>query len=261
MTDAPELPAQLWAQLWGEALQRHPDASVPPGPTSIEVACLAYAAGWEARGVVKDSSVVGVPPGETGQLTLGVTDLFPPGDDEIRAWADSCDCVPPETLIDEDDEDGYGFIFRPAQFYATVRAALARWGRPVPPPAEGEVGELVELVGVAAGACEHEGYHAEAQACRHAADLLQQRAGELERLRLVPVPVSERSPEAEEMTEDDEVWIEDPGHEYPLADRGDYDWDPHKWVLRPISKFDAKNGRRWIPAPALPLPSGEATNG
>ena len=45
-----------------------------------------------------------------------------------------------------------------------------------------------------------------------------------------------------------------PGREYPLADAGDYDWEPHKWILRPIGKFDAQNGLRWLPAHALPLP-------
>jgi len=72
-----------------------------------------------------------------------------------------------------------------------------------------------------------------------------------------PVPVSERLPGPGEMTEDGEVWVDDPGHDYPIADSGDYDWEPHKWIMRPISRFDAKYGRRWLPAHALPVPGQE----
>ena len=69
-----------------------------------------------------------------------------------------------------------------------------------------------------------------------------------------PIPVSERLPEKAEMTDDDEVWVEYPGGEYPLGDTGDYDWEPHKWILSPIAKFTIRENRRWLPAHALSLP-------
>ena len=74
---------------------------------------------------------------------------------------------------------------------------------------------------------------------------------------LRPVPVSERLPGPEEMTDDQEVWVLYPGQEYPLGDTGDYDWDPHKWILSPIAKSTIRENRRWLPAHALPLPEVE----
>ena len=72
-----------------------------------------------------------------------------------------------------------------------------------------------------------------------------------------PIPVCERLPEKAEMTDDDEVWVEYPGGEYPLGDTGDYDWEPHKWILSPIEKSTIRENRRWLPAHALPLPEVE----
>ena len=72
-----------------------------------------------------------------------------------------------------------------------------------------------------------------------------------------PVAVSERLPGPKDVNEDGEVWIIEEGYSYALGDTGDYDWEPHKIVLRPIGQFDEKYGRTWLPANALPTPQGE----
>ena len=70
-----------------------------------------------------------------------------------------------------------------------------------------------------------------------------------------PVPVSERLPGPEDVNEDGEVWIIEEGYSYALGnDTGDYGWAEHMIVLRSIGEFDAKNGRTWLPANALPTP-------
>ena len=113
-------------------------------------------------------------------------------------------------------------------------------------PSDGEVAELAAWLRET-GDTIQPSHLAEHQRYKRAAELL-------ERQVVVPVAVSVRLPGAEETTEDGEVWIGDPGHDYPLADTGDYDWEPHRWVLRQIGKFDAKNNLHWLPAHALPLP-------
>jgi hypothetical protein len=75
---------------------------------------------------------------------------------------------------------------------------------------------------------------------------------------IAPIPVSERLPEAGEMNDDNEVWIEEPAFDYPLSDTGDCDIEPGKWVLRRIIPLDMRNNRRWLPAHALPLPGQPA---
>jgi hypothetical protein len=69
-----------------------------------------------------------------------------------------------------------------------------------------------------------------------------------------PVPVGEGMPGPENVNDDGEVWVEEPAYDYPLADTGDYDTEPGRWVLRPLSSFDKRNNRRWLPHHALPLP-------
>jgi hypothetical protein len=69
-----------------------------------------------------------------------------------------------------------------------------------------------------------------------------------------PVPVSERPPGPEDVNDDGEVWVEEPAYDYPLADTGDYDTEPGRWVLRSLSSLDKRNNRRWLPYHALPLP-------
>ena len=70
-----------------------------------------------------------------------------------------------------------------------------------------------------------------------------------------PIPVSKRWPEPEEMAEEEEVWVECVGYDYPIADTGDYHWEPHMWILRPITQSDIGHNPRWLPAHALPVPS------
>ena len=72
-----------------------------------------------------------------------------------------------------------------------------------------------------------------------------------------PIPVGERLPGKEDCTEDGEVWVIESGYSYALGDTGDYDWEPHRIVLRSIGEFDARNGRTWLPHWALPLPGVE----
>jgi hypothetical protein len=151
---------------------------------------------------------------------------------------------------------------------AFARAVLACWGAAAP-AADGEVGDLVLAMKELA-------YDVAPYTCdllNRAADLLERQAAAAPVARLpedaqviepanrtilvpvpAPIPVSERLPEKAEMTDDDEVWVEYPGGEYPLGDTGDYDWEPHKWILSPIAKFTIRENRRWLPAHALPLP-------
>jgi hypothetical protein len=69
-----------------------------------------------------------------------------------------------------------------------------------------------------------------------------------------PVPVSERLPEVGDKNEEGEVWVEEPGGSYSLADTGDYHWEPHRYVLRDIQELDHRHNHRWVPHWALPVP-------
>jgi hypothetical protein len=69
-----------------------------------------------------------------------------------------------------------------------------------------------------------------------------------------PVPVAERLPGPEDVNDDGEVWVEEPAYDYPLGDTGDYDSEPGRWVLRPLSSLDKRFKRRWLPHWALPVP-------
>ena len=69
-----------------------------------------------------------------------------------------------------------------------------------------------------------------------------------------PIPVGERLPEVGDCNDEGEVWIEEPGAEYALGDTGDYDWEPHRYVLRCIEERDHRHNRRYLPHWALPLP-------
>jgi hypothetical protein len=70
------------------------------------------------------------------QTTLGIAGTLPPSDQEIEEWADQSDLIPSEELVCDEQ---WQRCFLPKQFYATIRAALARWGSlaalAVPPPA------------------------------------------------------------------------------------------------------------------------------
>ncbi len=68
------------------------------------------------------------------QATLGVAEALPPSDGEIEEWADQSDLIPDEELVCDEQ---WQRCFLPEQFYATIRAALARWGSPaVPHPSQ-----------------------------------------------------------------------------------------------------------------------------
>jgi len=60
-TKPPEPSPEQIAQWWAEARDVHADN---PGLAPIQLARLAYAAGWEARAVVKDSLTAEAPPAE-----------------------------------------------------------------------------------------------------------------------------------------------------------------------------------------------------
>ena len=55
-----------------------------------------------------------------------------PTDKEIEEWADAC----PEAPLEEMDPEVHGWrrCFTAKEFSETIRAALARWGRPTPQP-------------------------------------------------------------------------------------------------------------------------------
>ena len=55
-----------------------------------------------------------------------------PTDDEIEEWADAC----PEAPLEEMDPEVHGWrrCFTAKEFSETIRAALARWGRPAVAP-------------------------------------------------------------------------------------------------------------------------------
>ena len=55
-----------------------------------------------------------------------------PTDEEIEEWADAC----PEAPLEEMDPEVHGWrrCFTAKEFSETIRAALARWGRPTPQP-------------------------------------------------------------------------------------------------------------------------------
>ena len=68
-----------------------------------------------------------------------------PTDEEIEEWADACSEAPLEEM--DPEVHGWRRCFTAKEFSETIRAALARFGRPTPqPPADGEVGELVETL-------------------------------------------------------------------------------------------------------------------
>ena len=77
-----------------------------------------------------------------------------------------------------------------------------------------------------------------------------------------PVPVSEGMPGPEDVSDDGEVWVEEPSYDYALGDTGDYDSEPGRWVLRPFSSLDKCKNRRWLAHHALPVPTTSTeTNG
>ena len=55
-----------------------------------------------------------------------------PTDDEIEEWADACSEAPLEEM--DPEVHGWRRCFTAKEFSETIRAALARWGRPTPQP-------------------------------------------------------------------------------------------------------------------------------
>jgi hypothetical protein len=66
-----------------------------------------------------------------------------------------------------------------------------------------------------------------------------------------PVSVAERLPTAQDCTKEGEVWVAVPGF-------SGYGWDPHRYVLRPLSDWDMNRRSRWLPHWALPVPQEQA---
>lgn len=66
-----------------------------------------------------------------------------PTDEEIEEWADAC----PDAPLEEMDPEVHGWrrCFTTKEFSKTIRAALARWGRPTPQPEGGDIHYSWEL--------------------------------------------------------------------------------------------------------------------
>ena len=110
-----------------------------------------------------------------------------------------------------------------------ARAILARWGRPAPPLADGEVGELVAWLRDGGEDAAANGWDHQAQQFDRAADLLT-------RLALPPVPVSERLPGPEDCDAEGRCW-----------------WWDGEWGLVE-QRFADYIVTHWLPIHALPLP-------
>ena len=67
-----------------------------------------------------------------GRIALTQPEPVAPTDEEIEEWADAC----PEAPLEEMDPEIHGWrrCFTAKEFSETIRAALARWGRPTPQP-------------------------------------------------------------------------------------------------------------------------------
>ena len=119
---------------------------------------------------------------------------------------------------------------------ASLKQALSRPA----PTAEGEVGELVAWLRDAA--FDLNGSDPAKSMLTRAADLLEQRHP-------APVPVAERLPGAEDCDAEGRCWAWNP-------DPPDND-EEESWVLQPRAWIDSPWTTHWLPANALPLPSGE----
>ena len=119
-----------------------------------------------------------------------------------------------------------------------ARAAIARWGRQPEPPAEGEVGELVEWLHGQDGGREKRAIHSRIAA------LLQQQAAPAPVV--VPVPVAERLPGEGDCTAQGWCWVFYRG--FP------------SWTLEPPFGQDGKHTgyTHWLSANALPTPSNDS---
>ena len=96
-----------------------------------------------------------------------------PTDEEIEEWADACSEAPLEEM--DPEVHGWRRCFTAKEFGETIRAALARWGRPTPqPPADGEVAELAARL----KAIRNDYGVKHSADCQRAADLLERLASD-----------------------------------------------------------------------------------
>jgi hypothetical protein len=116
-------------------------------------------------------------------------------------------------------------------------------GRPAPAPAEGEVAELVEFLRIYGDEVMDEyGDVGEHDQLTRAAELLEQRHP-------TPVPVAERLPGPKDCDAEGRCWVHQPHEACP---------ESPAWELM-LAKYASANYEAvcWLPANALPLPSGE----
>ena len=168
----------------------------------------------------------------------------------------------------EGDVDDWPRKAARAATVAGLRAILAHWGRPVPPPADqfpvatkmplpsAEVEDLATSLQNCGTWLIEIGYASEQVNTRdmgikvaRAAALLQQQAAELAMLRqrVAPVPVSERLPDTSDPSE----------CRMPF---GDFWWfDPYQDGAWYMDTYQSRY-THWLPAHVLPLPSCEAIN-
>ena len=119
-----------------------------------------------------------------------------------------------------------------------ARAVLARWGRPAPVPAEGEVAEVMGLFRRWAEAYP-DSVIVDPYWLTRAADLLERQAAR------VPVSVSERLPGPEDCDSHGWCWVLYSAHS--------------TWTLEPPYGQDGMptGWTHWLPTHALPIPSVE----
>lgn len=125
-----------------------------------------------------------------------------------------------------------------------VRAALARWSRPAPQPADGEVAELVEGLRLISDGMSAMGHDSDSWFVARAAELLERLSPPQ------PIPVSERLPEPGDCDAKGRCWwwySEVPGKTYGY-------WAHEDDAMERASD---EQPSAWLPAHALPLPSGE----
>ena len=123
------------------------------------------------------------------------------------------------------------------------RAVLARWRRPAPAPAEGEVAELVRWLRSRAGIPASPDFPAVAAMLTRAADLLEQRHP-------APVPVAERLPGPEDCDAEGNIWAWRRFDPEGDMDNGDF------WCLAFCEWLEDEDCgyTHWLSYPSLPLP-------
>ena len=67
-----------------------------------------------------------------GRIALTQPEPVAPTDEEIEKWADACSEAPLEEM--DPEVHGWRRCFTAKEFSETIRAALARWGHPMPQP-------------------------------------------------------------------------------------------------------------------------------